>query len=271
MSFLTTNDGTTLFYNDWGQGKPVVFVHAWGMNSTFWQYTMIYFRAQGLRCIACDSRGHGRSDDPGYGYDFDTLADDLHCLLEKLDLQDVTLVGHSMGGGVVLRCFSRHGSSGRISRLALLGAADYLPKAGDNPEGIDMSQLNNFLATISTNYLGWLYENIDPFYLPGTFGVSAGTIRWTIDMMLQTSMLAVVDCQQQVITTDFRPEACGITIPTLIIHGDKDASIPFRCGQTFHKLITGSIFKPYRGAPHGLIISHADQVNKDLYDFIGTS
>jgi non-heme chloroperoxidase len=268
MPFFNTNDGATIFYKDWGKGKPVVFVHAWAMTSVFWEYMMLHLNSQGLRCIAYDRRGHGKSDDPGGGYDFDTLTDDLHCLLEALDLQDVTLVGHSMGGGEGIRYQTRYGSSGRVTRLALLATADYLRRSADNPDGIDGHQLDDALATISGNFLQWLYDNVAPFYLPDIFGVSEDVIRWTIDMMLETSMRAVVDCQQQVMDTDLRREAQQITIPVLIIHGDRDASIPYHCGQALSAMIPRSIFRTYHGAPHGFIVTHANQLKKDLLSFI---
>lgn len=268
MSFLTTKNGTTLFYKDWNKGKPIVFVHACGMTSAFWESLMLNLGAQGIRCIAYDKRGHGRSDDPGHGYDFDALSDDLHSLLEQLDLRDVTLVGHSMGGGEVLRYQTRHGHAGRVSKLALLGTPDYLRLAADNPEGVPEDMITRVLAILSKDFPQWLNDNVDPFYLPETFGISNGIIQWTVNMMLQTSMRALIDCQHSTFTTDLRIDARQITIPTLVIHGDKDASIPLRCGQAIAGMIAGSHLKVYPGAPHGLIVTHAEQLGNDLLSFI---
>lgn len=269
MPLLTTTDGTTLFYKDWGTGKPVVFVHGCAMTSAFWEYMMLHLNSEGLRCIAYDQRGHGRSDDPGSGYDFDTLADDLDSLLEHLDLRGVTLVGHSMGGGEILRYQTRYGHYGRVSKLVLIGTPDCLRLTADNPEGIPDSMFEEMLATtIAKDFPKWLDENVDAFYLPATFGVSDGMIRWTIDMMRTTPMRTVVDCQRQTFTVDLRNDVRKINIPTMVIHGDLDASIPFRCGKAIADSIPGSVFKAYPGAPHGIIITHAAQVNNDLAAFI---
>lgn len=269
MSLLKTNDGTTLFYKDWGTGKPVVFVHACAMTSAFWEYIMLHLNSQGLRCIAYDQRGHGRSDDPGTGYDFDTLTDDLHSLLEQLDLRDVTLVGHSMGGGEVIHYQARYGHTGRVAKLALIGTPDCLRLTADNPEGIDSNLFEQILATtIAKDFPKWLDDNVDAFYLPATFGVSDGVIRWTVDMMRTTPMRTVVDCQRETFSVDLRNDVRQIKIPTLVIHGDMDASIPFRCGKAIAEAIPGSLFSHYPGAPHGLMITHADEVNKDLVSFI---
>ena len=269
MSLLTTTDGTALFYKDWGTGKPVVFVHGAAMTSAFWEYIMLHLNSRGLRCIAYDQRGHGRSDDPGSGYDFDTLADDLHSFLEQLELQDVILVGHSMGGAEIIRYQARYGHSGRVSKMVLIGTPDCLRHAADNPEGIENDLFEEILATtIAKDFPKWLDDNVDAFYLPATFGISDGTIRWTIDMMRTTPMRTVVDCQRQTFRVDLRNDLRKITIPTLVIHGDQDASIPFRCGKAIADAIPSSVFKAYPGAPHGIIITHADQVNKDLLSFI---
>jgi len=269
MSLITTTDGTMLFYKDWGTGKPVVFVHGCAMTSAFWEYMMLHLNSRGLRCIAYDQRSHGRSDDPGSGYDFDTLADDLHSVLEHLDLQDVTLVGHSMGGGEIIRYQARYGHCGRVSKLALIGTPDCLQLKDDNPEGIGNNLFEEMLATtIGKDFPKWLDDNVDAFYLPVTFGVSDGIIRWTVDMMRTTPMRAVVDCQRQTFYVDLRSDVRQINIPTLVIHGDLDASIPFRCGKAIAEAIPGSVFKAYPGAPHGIIITHADELNSDLAAFI---
>jgi pimeloyl-ACP methyl ester carboxylesterase len=268
MSFLTTDNGTTLFYKDWGKGRPVVFLHAWAMSSAFWEYTMLSFLSHGIRCIAYDRRGHGRSDDPGHGYDFETLTDDLHSFLEKLDLRDVILVGHSMGGAEAIHYQARYGHAGRVSKLALLGAPDCLRLAADNPEGVTDDQITYALGTIAADFPKWLDDNVDPFYLPDTYGISTGMIHWTIDMMLQTPLYPAIECQRQTLYIDLREDVRQIRIPTLVIHGDQDASIPFRCGQAIAGTIPGCVFKPYPGAPHGLMMTHAAQVNNDLLSFI---
>ena len=139
MTFLQTRDGASLFYKDWGAGKPIVFIAGWTLNSDAWQYQMISLVSHGLRCIAYDRRGHGRSSQPGQGYDYDTLADDLAALIERLDLREVSLVGHSMAGGEIVRYLSRHGGR-RIARAVLLAVTLPFPlKTADNPDGVDKS------------------------------------------------------------------------------------------------------------------------------------
>src|SRR5215470_1599351 len=145
--FIVTRDGASLFYKDWGKGEPVLFVHSWALNSDMWQYQMVHLAGQGLRCVAYDSRGHGRSSDPGQGYDYDTLADDIAAVIEQLDLREVTLVAHSMGGGEVVRYLSRHGAR-RIARAVLVApSTPFILKTADNPEGVDRSVFERLRAT----------------------------------------------------------------------------------------------------------------------------
>jgi non-heme chloroperoxidase len=177
MPFLETSDHAALFCKDWGTGKPVVFVHSWGTNSELWQYQMLYLCGQGLRCIAYDQRGHGRSSQPGDGYEYDTLADDLALLLEHLDLREVTLVGHSMGCGEIARYLARHGS-GRIARIVFIGTATPFPlKTADNPDGLDKALFANLWASWAKDFPKWLADNARPFFLPET---SQEMLQWAI-------------------------------------------------------------------------------------------
>lgn len=268
MSFLTTHDGTTLFYKDWGAGQPVVFVHALGMTSASWDYTTPYLLARGIRCITYDQRGHGRSDDPGRGYDLDSMADDLHCLLERLDLRAVTLVAHSMGGLQIARYYTRNGHSDRVSKLVFMGSPDCLRKAPDNLEGLEDDQVRQALENVAADYPKWLDENVAAFFLPEIYGISEGMMRWAKDMMLQTAVPLFVRLQKMVFATDLRSEIGQIGIPAMVMHGDKDASIPFYCGERIARTIPGCILKAYKGAPHGLMFSLRDRINEDLVDFI---
>lgn len=264
--FIATRDGASLFYKDWGNGKPVVFVHSWALNSDMWQYQMIHLSGQGLRCVAYDNRGHGRSSDPGRGYDYDTLAGDLAAVIEQLSLREVTLVGHSMGCGVVARYLSRHGAR-RVARVALVSPS--LPfglKTEDNPDGMDKSVLERLQAAWSKDFPKWLTANARPFFTPET---SPEMVQWGINMCLQASLKALIDCNHAAIETDFRAELPQITAPTLIIHGDKDVSTPLEStGRRTARLIPGSRLEVYEGAPHGLMFTHMDRFNRDLLTFI---
>jgi len=267
--FIVTRDGASLFYKDWGKGKPVVFVHSWALNSDMWQYQMIHLADQGLRCVAYDSRGHGRSSDPGQGYNYDTLADDLAAVIERLDLREVTLVGHSMGGGEIIRYLSRHGAK-RITRVALVSPSlPFIMKTADNPDGVDKSVFDRMRAKWSRDFPKWLADNARPFFTPET---SPEMIQWGVRMCMQASLKALIDCNRANNETDFRAELPKITVPTLIIHGDKDVSTPLELtGRKTARLIPGSQLKVYEGAPHGLMFTHMDHFNHDLLAFINGS
>jgi pimeloyl-ACP methyl ester carboxylesterase len=219
-----------------------------------------------LRCVAYDHRGHGRSSDPGQGYDYDTLAGDLATVIEQLDLRDITLVAHSMGCGAAVRHLSRHGAD-RIARVALVSPTlPFILKTEDNPDGVDKTVLERVRAKFSKDFPKWLADNAPPFFTPET---SPAMIQWGINMCLQASLKALIDCNRTGAETDFRAELPKITAPTLIIHGDKDVSAPLEfTGRKTARLIPGSRLKVYEGAPHGLMFTHMDRFNRDLHDFI---
>ena len=267
MPFIQTRDRAGLFYRDWGVGKPVVFVHSWAVNSDLWQYQMVHLAANGFRCVAFDRRGHGRSTDPGRGYDFDTLADDLAAVLDQLNLRDVTLVGHSMGCAEIARYLTRHGAS-RISRIALVAPSlPFAMKTADNPDGVDKNALDAMRASWSRGeFPKWLGENARPFFAPET---SQQMVDWGIRLCLQTSLQAILECNRLDVEVDFRPELPAIKVPTLIIHGDHDVSAPLDfTARRVAKLVPGSKLKIYEGGPHGLMFTHTDQLNADLLDFV---
>ena len=265
MSYIESGDGTRLFYKDWGTGKPVIFVASWSVGSDMWEYQLVPLARQGLRCIAYDRRGHGRSDQPGRGYDFDTLADDLSALLERLDLRDVTLVGHSMGCGEIVRYLSRHGST-RIGRIALLGPTlPFLLKTADNPDGVEPAAFEAVRAAMLQNRPKWLWDNADPFFVADT---SQPMKAWIIGLALQSSLHAWIECNIANVEADFRRELREVRVPALVIHGDADVSAPVELtGRRTAQLIQGSRFELYQGAPHGLFITHQERLNRDLLAF----
>jgi len=270
MPFIKTRDDVSLFYQDWGSGEAVVFLHAWAMHSDMWENQMLYLNENGIRCIAYDRRGHGRSDRPGYGHNYDVYADDLEDLLSQLHLNKVRLVGHSMGSGVIVRYLSRYGS-GRVSRIVLMAPAmPYLLKTQDNPEGAAAEFFEATRAAIRKDFPKWLTDNSDGFYLPGRFDVSQATTQWTINLILSNSLKAVIEGARQVAETDFRKELQGITLPALVIHGSADASIPVQFGRRTAEYIPGCLYKEYEGAPHGLFLTHIDSLTKDILQFIGS-
>jgi len=253
-----------LFYRDWGTGQPVVFAHGWALNSDMWQYQMVAL--PNVRRIAYDRRGHGRSADPGCGYDLDTLADDLAGLIERLDLHDAVLVGHSMGCAEIVRYLTRHGSS-RVSRIALVAPSlPFILKTPDNPDGVDAEILQAIRDMFRHDFPKWLGENARPFFRPET---SPEMVEWGIRLCLQTSLQAIVECNISDTETDLRPDLQRISVPTLIIHGDNDASAPLEfTARRVQSLVRESVLKVYEGAPHGLFITHVDRLNRDLAEFV---
>lgn len=269
--FIQVDGRTRLFYRDWvplaqtgnQEGRTVLFVTGWAVNADMWQYQMCHLNRLGMRTVAFDRRSHGRSTDPGCGYDFDTFADDLAAVIETLDLHAVMLVGHSMGCGEIVRYLTRHGSA-RISNLVLISPTlPFVLKTDDNPTGVDRLVLENVRTQLATDFPGWLHDNAKPFYTQST---EQGMIDWTIDMCQQASLQALIEINQAVTDTDFRAELRGIKVPTLIIHGDRDVSAPvdFTARPTAD-LIPGAQLEIYQEGPHGLFITHMERLNRDLF------
>lgn len=274
MPYFETSDHTSLYYRDWGSGSPVVFVNSIVLSGAMWEYQAVPFSEQGLRCITYDRRGHGRSDDPGRGYDMDTLADDLAQLIRHLDLQGVTLVGQSMGCAEVARYLARHGT-GRIARVALIGTVTpYSLRTEDNPEGAPREVLDTHIAAQLNDrpHYNGLAGAVRYFGLGSTWPqeelVSTEMKEWLTGLILETSPKANIECYRSFWQTDFRPDMAAFTVPTLIIHGANDQNAPLLCAQRTARAIEGSQLKIYEGAAHGLFITHKERLNKDLLDFI---
>lgn len=272
MPFLQTRSGVSLFYRDWGTGQPVLFCSAWGMDSTEPWGVMADLTGHGFRAISVDRRGHGRSDDPGHGYDYDTLADDLGELIDHLDLREVTLVGHSLGGGEITRYLTRHGAD-RVARIVYVAAAlPYLLAAPDNPQGVPGELAEEVRQSWKYHLDTWLTDN-GPAYvgdgLPGCAVPDLARDR-VLASIYGTSRLAAIECNRSVVTTDFRAELPKITLPTLIVHGDSDASIPIELGGYRQaELIPGSELHVYENGPHGLYLTHPERLAADLLAFLG--
>lgn len=265
-SYIGRPDGTSLFLKDWGTGVPVVFVHSAGNGSDLWAFSMVHMVKQGFRCVAFDRRGHGRSGVPGGGYDYDTLADDLAGVIEACELRDVTLVGHSMGCGEVVRYLARHGSK-RVARIALVAPTlPFLLKTPDNPDGIPREYFDRMRAEWRRDYPNWLAANSAPFFTPET---SKEMVQWGIGLSLQTSLHAAIECNIAVTETDFREELGKVDVPALIVQGSADRSCPpDLTGKPTAALIPGSELKIYEGAPHGVPLTHVTQLNEDLLRFM---
>lgn len=262
---IQTRDGTQLFYRDWGSGTPLVFMSGWALTSDCWGYQTAPL-SESMRCIAYDRRGHGRSSDPGRGFDYDTFADDLAAVLDALDLKNVTLVTHSMAGGEAVRYLSRHGSK-RVARIVLVAATlPFMTKTADNPDGIDPAVFENARRNVLLrDFPKALRDNMRPF---GVAETSEAMLDWIAGLMLRCSMKALVDCNRALTATDFRAELAKVDVPTLIVHGDRDVSAPLAItGRKTAALMPHATVKIYEGAPHGLFLTHAERLNKDLLEF----
>jgi non-heme chloroperoxidase len=265
-SSVTAKDGANLFVQDWGSGRPVVFVAAWAFNSNVWGSHIAALTGQGFRCVAPDRRGHGRSDIPGTGYDIDTLADDLAAVMEQLDLQQVVLVAHSMGTVEAIRYCARHGMD-RVARLVLAApTTPYLTKTADNPEGIPGELIQAQYDSIAKDYAKWIAENEAPFFTPDTV---AETRNWIKGMMLDVPLPVGLACRRTIATADLRTDLGRIVRPTLIVHGDKDASAPISItGARTARLIVNCRFTVYKDAPHAIVLTHRERFISDMLEFI---
>ncbi|HEY7622387.1 MAG TPA: alpha/beta hydrolase [Solirubrobacteraceae bacterium] len=270
MPNLHTTDGTTLFYRDWGTGDPMVFVHGWGLNSDMWEYQLPDLVDRGLRCVAYDRRGCGRSDQPGDGFDFDTLADDLAALIEHLDLRDVTLVSHSMGSGEVARYLTRHGGD-RVDRVALISPTlPYLRLDASNPEGVDPAAFEQIIAALRADRPGYLTNVAAAAIgadLPGV-EVSDALIDWGIGLFLSASPKASIDTVRTHTDTDLRDDMASFTMPTLIVHGDHDALVPIEVSaRRAAPMIAGCELVVYENASHWPFVTHRERLSDDLAAF----
>ncbi len=265
---IITPDGTQLYYKDWGKGQTIVFLHSWGVNSDIWQYQMNYLANSGFRCIAYDRRGHGRSTQPWNGYDYDVLASDLNTLLTTLKLDAITLVSHSMAGGEVIRYLSKFGTD-RVKRVVLTSPnLPFMLRTDDNPNGVDKNVIDQFHSYLQTDIHGTLRAGVNSFFGEHP-NVSKEMIEWGISLFHDTSLRALIECNRSNMETDFRKEMKNINIPTLLIHGDKDVSAPLaftslRCEE----LMLNAKLKIYNDAPHGIILTHKDEMAKDIQSFI---
>lgn len=262
---VIARDGTELFVRDWGEGRTIVFLAGWTLTSEAWAYQAAELSDQGFRCVAYDRRGHGRSDDPGRGYDYDTLADDLESVLRARGLTDVTLVAHSMAGGEAARYMTRH-KGARVRNIVFLApTTPFLTQTPDNPMGVPAAAFERGRKAWLRDFPKWLDDNAGPFVTPET---SPSMLTWIKGIMTSCSMRAIIECNKAMVATDFRPDLAAIKVPTLVIHGDKDASAPLALtGKRTAELVPGAKLVVYEGAPHGLFVTHIDRLNADLAAF----
>lgn len=271
MATLAMKDGISLYYKDWGRGRPVVWSHGWPLNSDSWEAQMRHLAANGFRCVAHDRRGHGRSQESWGGNDMDTYADDLATLVEALDLHDAVLVGFSAGGGEVARYVGRHGTR-RVAKLVLVSAVPPLMlKTPANPGGLPLDAFEKLRAA-SLADRSQLYRDVasGPFFGANRPGarVSQGVIDAFWMRGMQAGHHAAFECIRAFSETDFTGDLAKIDVPTLVIHGDDDQVVPIGAsGLRSAEMIRGATLKVYAGAPHGLADTHRERLNADLLEF----
>ena len=270
MPTVTAN-GTSIFYKDWGSGRPVVFSHGWPLNADSWEAQMLFLASKGFRCIAHDRRGHGRSGQPWEGNEMDAYADDLAAVIEALDLRGAVLIGFSTGGGEVARYIGRHGTE-RVAGAVLVSAVPpYMLKTDDNPGGVPLEVFDGLRAG-SVADRAQLYRDLadGPFFgnnRPGA-KVSQGMRDSFWRQGMQSGHRNAYECIAAFSATDFRGDLARFDVPTLVIHGDDDQVVPFEVGgRASAALVDGAELKVYPGAPHGITDTHKDQLNADLLAF----
>jgi non-heme chloroperoxidase len=271
-SMIDAGDGTKLHFRDWGAGRTIVFVAPWGLCSDWWDIPVINLVERGWRCVAFDRRGHARSDDPCRGYDFDTLADDIAAVLDGLDLQDVVLVGHSLGGAEVVRYLTRHRSR-RVAHAVLIApTTPFRLKTDDNPNGKSRETIEKARESLKHDLPRLAAEAAPDFFGMPKYSVSIQTLDWWCRMFLDRCSIKVLSDLFKVMNeTDFRPELRTIGTPTLILQGDNDKSAPLELtGRPTHELIAASRLIVYENAPHGLPYTHTDRMLDDIIAFAGT-
>ncbi len=271
MPFITTKDGTQIFYKDWGTGQPIVFHHGWPLSADDWDNQMLFFLQHGYRVIAHDRRGHGRSTQTSTGHEMDTYASDVAELTSALDLKDAVHSGHSTGGGEVARYVARHGK-GRVAKVVLVSSVPpIMLKTEKNPGGLPIEVFDDLRKQLAANRAQFYREVPLPFY--GFNRPGAKVIEGIVDNWWRQGMIGAANAHYECIKafseTDFNSDLEAIDVPTLVLHGDDDQIVPYAdAGVLSAKIIKNAKLKIYPGYPHGMLTVHADVLNPDLLEFI---
>lgn len=272
MAYIAGSGGVQLHVKDSGRGRPVVLIHGWPLTGDMFEFQTLALLETGYRVLTYDRRGFGQSGHPADGYDYDTFADDLAAILNELDLNGATLVGFSMGGGEIARYLSRHGAD-RIAKVALISSVvPYLLKTDDNPDGVDASVFADMKAQIRKDRFAFLQSFAKQFYGVGLLSspVSQGILDWSFVLAAMASPKATLNCVDAFAKTDFRPDLASFIVPTLVVHGTSDKTVPIEIsGRAAAKGIQGAKLIEYDGEPHGLFATAPDRLNADLKEFIG--
>jgi non-heme chloroperoxidase len=272
MPTVTTKDGVEIFYKDWGSGQPIVFSHGWPLSADDWDAQMLFFLGQGYRVIAHDRRGHGRSTQIGRGHDMDHYADDLAAVTKHLDLKNVIHVGHSTGGGEVVRYLARRGEEGVVKAAIISAVPPLMLKTEANPQGLPKSVFDDLQAQLAANRSKF-YNDLPagPFYgfnRPGVKTIEPVVWNWWRQGMMGGAK-AHYDGIVAFSQTDFTEDLKKINVPVLVMHSEDDQIVPYvAAGPLSAKLLKHSTFKSYKGFPHGMPTTHAETINADLLAFI---
>lgn len=271
MSYITTPDNHKLYTKDWGTGRPVILMHGWPLSADSWDEAAMAIADAGMRAIAYDRRGFGRSDQPWDGYDYDTLADDLAAVIESSGAQNAAIVGFSMGGGEVARYLSRHGGKNVTQAVLVSSVVPYMLKTPDNPNGVDQATFDQMTAGMKKDRAHFFAGFFKDFFGASMLSSPASdeVLEWARSVAMQASFKATLACANAFATTDFRPDLTAFKVPTLIIHGTDDKTVPIDAtSRVAARAIPNAKFIEYDGAPHGLFATHKEQLNKDLLAFL---
>jgi non-heme chloroperoxidase len=274
MPYAASRDGTKLFYKDWGQGRPVVLIHGWPLSSDSWDAVSNALAESGNRVIAYDRRGFGRSDQPASGYDYDTFADDLADVMASAVLtNDVAVVGFSMGGGEIARYMSRHGGKGVRSAALLSSVVPYMLQTNDNPDGVPQSTFDEMTQGMLEDRANFMRGFLKDFYGVGILSspVSDAVLDHSWAMCMQAGMLPTLKAAAAFATTDFRPDLSAFNVPTLVIHGTADKTVPIDAtGRASARAIPGAQLIEYDGSPHGILETDTQRLIGDLTGWLAS-
>lgn len=271
MNYIKTWDQMKLYAKDWGRGHAVVMAHGWPLSADTFDELGMAIADAGMRAISYDRRGFGRSEQPWDGYDYDSLADDLAAVIDQCAATDVTLLGFSMGGGEVARYMSRHHGKHVRDIVLIAAVTPFMLKTADNPDGVDGRVFDQMRDGLTADRARFWADFFPGFYGAGLLSgpVSSDVLHWSSTIAMQASMKATLACIDAFSSTDFRQDLAAIRVPTLIIHGTSDKTVPIDVSaRRAASMIAGSTLIEYDGAPHGLLASHKNRLAADVLDFI---
>ncbi len=272
MHHVTTKDNPKLYIKDWGTGRPVILLHGWPLSSDSWDDQAMAIAQAGYRAIAYDRRGFGRSSQPWSGFDYDTLTDDLAAVIEQTGAQDATLVGFSMGGGEVARYMSRHSGKSVVKAALISSVVPFMLKTADNPHGTEQAVFDKMSEAMKEDRAKFFASFFRDFFGVSmvSHAVSEPLLEWARSVSMQASLKATLNCAKSFATTDFRQDLSAFNVPTLIIHGTHDKTVPIEAaGRAAAKGINYSELIEYESAPHGLFATEKQRLTNDLLRFMG--